>query len=113
MRFSLAFDLRLNEWCKDVPRTNRVAGNPLLGSLQCGNLCQSNEERNFTRAADKCNVSQPSLSRAIQLLEAELGGISFRRERNRSHLSELGEMVRPHLELFTTARFQPSVCRAI
>jgi LysR family transcriptional regulator, hydrogen peroxide-inducible genes activator len=57
------------------------------------------EERNFTRAANKCNVSQPSLSRAIQLLEAELGGVLFRRERNRTHLSDLGEMVRPHLEI--------------
>jgi LysR family transcriptional regulator, hydrogen peroxide-inducible genes activator len=56
------------------------------------------EDRNFTRAAEKCNVAQPSLSRAIQLLEAELGGMLFRRERNRTHLSELGEMVRPHLE---------------
>jgi predicted transcriptional regulator len=28
------------------------------------------ETRNFTRAADDCHVSQPSLSRAIKLLEA-------------------------------------------
>ncbi len=27
------------------------------------------EELNFTRAAEKCNVAQPSLTRAIKLLE--------------------------------------------
>ena len=27
---------------------------------------------NFTRAAAKCNVTQPSLTRAVRLLEAEL-----------------------------------------
>jgi DNA-binding transcriptional LysR family regulator len=31
---------------------------------------------NFLRAADECNVAQPSLSRAIQQLEGELG-VSF------------------------------------
>ena len=28
----------------------------------------------FTRAAEECSVSQPSLARAIKMLEAELGG---------------------------------------
>ena len=36
---------------------------------------------NFTRAADECNVTQPSLTRAIKQLEGELGGDLFRRER--------------------------------
>ncbi len=53
---------------------------------------------NFTRAAEACGVSQPSLSRAIKALEGELGGELIRRERGRSHLTELGRMVRPHLE---------------
>jgi len=56
------------------------------------------QELNFSRAAEKCNVSQPSLSRAIQQLEGELGGPLFNRERHLTHLTELGEMVRPHLE---------------
>ena len=56
------------------------------------------DELNFSRAAEKCNVSQPSLSRAIQLLEGEFGGQLFRREHSRTHLSELGKMVRPYLE---------------
>jgi len=56
------------------------------------------EELNFTRAAEKCCVAQPSLTRGIKLLEEELGGALFHRERANTHLSELGRMVRPHLE---------------
>ncbi len=50
---------------------------------------------NFTRAAEQCNVSQPALTRAIQQLEHELGGPLFHRERNNTHLSELGRMMAP------------------
>lgn len=56
------------------------------------------EELNFTRAAEKCHVAQPSLTRAIKLLEEEFGGALFHRERANTHLSELGRMVMPHLE---------------
>jgi Bacterial regulatory helix-turn-helix protein, lysR family len=56
------------------------------------------DELNFTRAAERCNVAQPSLTRAIKLLEDEFGGPLFHRERANTHLSELGRMVRPHLE---------------
>ena len=55
------------------------------------------ETLNFTRAAEACNVSQPSLTRAIKGLEDELGGPLFRRERNNTHLTGLGEIMRPHL----------------
>jgi len=53
---------------------------------------------NFTRAAEACNVSQPSLTRAIQKVEEELGGELFRRERSRTHLSELGRNMQPFLQ---------------
>lgn len=53
---------------------------------------------NFTRAAEKCNVSQPSLTRAIQNLEAELGGPLFHRERQRTHMTELGRLMQPYLQ---------------
>ena len=56
------------------------------------------ETLNFTRAAEACHVAQPSLTKAIQKLEQELGGPLFRRERNRTHLTDLGRLVRPHLE---------------
>lgn len=56
------------------------------------------KECNFTRAAESCNVTQPTLTRAIQGLEAELGGPLFHRERSNTHLSELGRMMLPHIE---------------
>jgi LysR family transcriptional regulator, hydrogen peroxide-inducible genes activator len=56
------------------------------------------EELNFTRASEQCNVTQPSLSRAIKLLEEELGGLLFRRERESAHLTDLGHLVHPHLQ---------------
>src|SRR5262245_26745990 len=56
------------------------------------------EELNFSRAAEKCNVSQPAFSRAIKSLEEEFGGLLFHREGRFTHLSELGEMVKPHLD---------------
>src|SRR5215213_11558033 len=56
------------------------------------------EDLNFTHAAERCHVAQPSLTRAIRQLEGELGGALFHRERANTHLSELGRIVRPHLE---------------
>jgi DNA-binding transcriptional LysR family regulator len=53
--------------------------------------------KNFTRAAEECNVSQPALSRAIQQLEAELGGELFRRERSLTHMTDFGQAVHPAL----------------
>ena len=55
------------------------------------------KNRNFTRGADECNVSQPSLTRAIKQLESEFGGDLFRRERPQAQLTELGERMLPLL----------------
>jgi DNA-binding transcriptional LysR family regulator len=63
------------------------------------------EELNFTKAAERCNVAQPSLTRAIKLLEEEFGGPLVHRERVNTHLTELGRMVRPHLaEVYENAQ---------
>jgi DNA-binding transcriptional LysR family regulator len=53
---------------------------------------------NFTRAAEECHVAQPSLTRAIKLLEAEFGGDLFRRERPSATLTPLGEKLHPLLK---------------
>ena len=52
---------------------------------------------NFTRAAQQCHVSQPALTRAIQQLEEELGGLLLRRERKLTHLTDFGRLLEPHL----------------
>jgi DNA-binding transcriptional LysR family regulator len=52
---------------------------------------------NFTRAAEECNVAQPSLTRAVRQLEGELGGDLFRRERPHAQLTELGQRMLPLL----------------
>ncbi|MBB4285219.1 LysR family transcriptional regulator [Roseospira goensis] len=61
------------------------------------------ESLNFTRAAEVCHVSQPSLTKAIKKLEEELGGQLFRRERNLTHLTDLGHLMKPHLEAVMAA----------
>jgi DNA-binding transcriptional LysR family regulator len=53
---------------------------------------------NFTRAAEALQISQPSLTKAVRKLEAELGGALFRRERMNTHLTELGRLVLPDLQ---------------
>ena len=69
---------------------------------------------NFTRAAEECNVSQPSLTRAIKLLEEELGGELFRRERNLSHLTDLGSRMLPLMQqCYDTAQGVRSLATAM
>ena len=56
------------------------------------------DELHFTRAAKHCGVAQPSLTRAIKVLEKELGGPLFLRQRGNIGLSELGQAIAPFLE---------------
>ncbi len=69
---------------------------------------------NFTRAAEDCNVSQPALTRAIQALEAELGGDLIRREGRHSHLTELGKRMAPLLQrCYDSAMTARDLARAV
>src|SRR5262245_20060523 len=54
------------------------------------------EELNFTRAARRCGISQPTLTNAVGRLEQELGGALFQRK-PRIALTALGRAVRPYL----------------
>lgn len=56
------------------------------------------ENLNFTRAAEKCHVSQPALTRAIHKLEAELGGDLFVRDGRAVTLSPLGKIMHVHCQ---------------
>ena len=56
------------------------------------------ETRKFVRAAKRCGVSQPSLSKAIGVLERELGGRLFLRSRTTCELTTLGLLIQPQFE---------------
>jgi DNA-binding transcriptional LysR family regulator len=71
-------------------------------------------ELNFTKAAERCNVTQPSLTRAIKQLEDELGGDLFRRERPQAQLTELGQRMYPLLkQCYESAQVARSLASAI
>ena len=55
-------------------------------------------EQNFTRAARRCGVKQPSLTRAVKKMEMELGGPLFDRDRTNTRLTDLGIYVRHEIE---------------
>ena len=58
-------------------------------------LCQ---EGNFTRAAKRCGVAQPSLTRAIRKLETELGKPLFERRPDGAKLTRFGLEVFPYFD---------------
>src|SRR5690554_2169413 len=51
------------------------------------------EYRNFTLAAEKCFVTQPTLSMQIQKLEEELGVLIFDRTKKPIQLTQVGEKI--------------------
>lgn len=55
------------------------------------------ETLNFTRAAERCNVSQPALTKGVKTLEAELAAPIFTREGKRIRLSDFGRSILPTL----------------
>ena len=72
------------------------------------------ETLNLTKAAGRCNVAQPALTRAIKALESELGGELLRRERALSHLTELGHRMLPMLrQCYETALMAKTVAASI
>src|SRR2546423_14580966 len=70
------------------------------------------ETLNLTKAAERCNVSQPALSRASKAIETELGGELLRRERALSHLTELGQRMLPMLRQCYEAAFAAKMAAA-
>lgn len=51
------------------------------------------QDRHFGRASERCCVTQPALSLAIQKLEDELGTTIFERRKGRVNLTALGEQI--------------------
>jgi|SRR6188768_2137128 DNA-binding transcriptional LysR family regulator len=59
------------------------------------------EEQNFTRAARRCGVSQPSMTNGIKRLERRFGGKLFHRTRSsqsETRATDLAEALKPHFE---------------
>jgi DNA-binding transcriptional LysR family regulator len=54
-------------------------------------------ERSFTAAADKCHVTQPTLSGGIRQLEEELGGRLFERTTRSVRITEFGQQLLPYV----------------
>lgn len=50
---------------------------------------------NFTRAAERCFISQPALTKGIKKLESSMGGPLLYRTKNSVELSELGRRLLP------------------
>src|SRR3954453_20649404 len=67
-----------------------------MDSRRIGYFLALCDDLHFTRAARRCGISQPSLSKAIGMLERKIGGALFHRK-PRLRLSELGRSVQPHL----------------
>lgn len=55
------------------------------------------ETLNFTRASERCFVSQPALTKAVQRLEETIGGRLLDRTKNSVQLTELGRAMLPDL----------------
>ena len=70
------------------------------------------EEHNFTRAARRIGVSQPSLTNAISALEEELSGALF--QRRPLILTTLGRAVHPYFkQIAESADHVHAVARAL
>ncbi len=61
------------------------------------------EHRNFARAAQALNISQPTLTRSIQLLETRLGARLFDRKARTVLPTPLGKEVLKHARLIVAS----------
>lgn len=67
--------------------------NASIDLRRLGHLVLLSEERNFTRAAERANLSQTAFSRSIQTLEAECGLQLFDRDTRSVQPTEAGRQV--------------------
>jgi LysR family hydrogen peroxide-inducible transcriptional activator len=71
------------------------------------------EHRHFGRAAESCNISQPTLSNQIRKLESELGVTLFERTNKRVVITPVGTLILTHAQrALSEARQMEDVARA-
>jgi DNA-binding transcriptional LysR family regulator len=105
---------RVGGFNREWQRCNSAEVGDVMEMHQIRYFLAVSETLNLTKAAERCKIAQPSLTRAIKALEAELGGELIRRERNRSHLTELGQRVLPMLhQCYETAISAKSVAESM
>jgi DNA-binding transcriptional LysR family regulator len=68
---------------------------------QCRYFLALCKEGSFTRAARRCGVAQPSLSRAIGNLERELGKPLFERRPDGAMLTPYGKKIFPYFAVIS------------
>lgn len=56
------------------------------------------ETQSFTRAAERCNVTQPTLSNAIAKLEQQLGATLFKRSTRSVEMTAFGRYILPRIK---------------
>jgi LysR family hydrogen peroxide-inducible transcriptional activator len=99
----------------DAQRPNpRVSGEGAEVNLQdLKYLVSVAETRHFGRAAQECNVSQPTLSSQIRKLEEELGVTLLERTNKRVDLTPIGSQILVHArEALAQASHMEAVARA-
>ena len=77
----------------DSPIKNKPYLELILDLKQIRYFITLSEVLNFTRAADLSNITQPTLTKAIQKLEEELGGPLIYRDGKDTRLTELGKQL--------------------
>ena len=66
----------------------------MIETYQLEQLVTFAEYKTLSKAAEVLHISQPSLSRTMQPLEAETGVTLFERQKNRLALNENGQLVK-------------------
>ena len=64
----------------------------MIETYQLEQLVTFAEYKTLSKAAEVLHISQPSLSRTMQQLEAEIGVTLFERQKNRLSLNENGQL---------------------
>ncbi len=97
--------VRSKEPCGRI-EPEQLAGGGCMDFNQVRYFLMLAETLNFTRAAERCYVSQPALTQAIKRLEEELGGELIHRDGRETRLTPLGRALRSEFEQIDHTRHQ-------